>query len=199
MVPPASDSNSLCLTCTRIVLQPATSSLNSTTINAGVKKAILEEKSRIHFAVAFGKYSTPVGNEAAKLLGFPQSIDFCTGWTSVPTANLAKCVPFYPAVTKLIDIQTNEATRGLQVIFYISIVPPTQTICAVLHVAGNCYRQKCLPVIDHLQAKVCFNNNVKTKCKYIHFAMAQLQRQIKSFIIYLQKNKIQYVNYLQLM
>lgn len=136
--------------------------------------------------MAPGEDATLARDQAAQLLGLPEAFHLAAGWTAVTAANLAKGVPLDPAVAKLIDVGDQKATGGLEVITGVAVVSSTKAIRAILEALRDGDREEGLPVIDHLEPKVTLHHNVEAKRKDIDFSLAQLQGQVKAFIVNLQ-------------
>lgn len=107
---------------TGVILQPAACGLHSSTINAGVKQAILVEEVWVDLAVAPGEDTTLARNQVAELLGLPEAFHFAAGWATVTTSHLTEGISLDPALAKVINIGSHETAGSLEVIISVTII-----------------------------------------------------------------------------
>lgn len=185
-VPPASDGNALSLAGAGVVLQPAAGCLHGPPVHTGVKEAVLVEETGVDLAVALGKDTTLAGDEAAELLGLPESFHLATGRAAVAAAHAAEGIPPGPALHKVTDAGGQCPPSCHQVVLGVAIVAAAEAVGEVLEGPWDGDRQEGLPVIHHLQPKVGLHHDVETKGKDVHFALAQLQGQVETLVVDLQ-------------
>lgn len=183
VIPPAGHSDPLSLAGAGVVLQPAAGGLHRAPIDARVKQAVLVEEGGVDFAVTLGEARILVGDQATQLLHFGEAFHLGAGRAAVPTANLAEGVPLHPALPKLADAGSQQTHGHLQIVVGVAVVAATQAGRAILHAPRDRDGQEGLPVIHHLQAKLCLHHHVEAEGKDIYFPLAQLQGQIQAFVV----------------
>lgn len=138
--------------------------------------------------MAPGEDTALARNQTAQLLRLPEAFYLTTSWAPITTASLAKGIPLGPAMAKLINAGDNKATRGLKIIIWAAIVSPTKAICAILEAPWNRDGEEGPPVIYYLQPKISLYNDVEAEGEYVDLPLAQLQRQVKTLLVDLQKD-----------